>query len=77
MEFLLNAQDYNCYTNDIPTVAPQNFIKFLHQRVEVSRLLVIMHFYVLLWFVIFLLQGGLLILASSVCVLKQSVRIEK
>ena len=47
--FFLNTQDYNSYTTDISTVAPKNFLKFLYQRVEVFRLLVIMHFYGFLW----------------------------
>ena len=49
MEFLLNAQDYNCYTTDISTVSPQTFIKFLHQKAEVLRLLVIVHFTVVFY----------------------------
>ena len=48
MELLLNTQDDNCYTAYISTVratvAPQNFIKFLHQKAEVLELLVVMHF---------------------------------
>ena len=49
MEILLNTQDYDCYNWLISTVAPQNFIKFLQQKAEVLKLLVIMHFYDFLW----------------------------
>ena len=32
------SSKYTKYTTDISTVAPQNFIKFLHQKVGVLRL---------------------------------------
>ena len=44
MQFPLNTQDYYRYTTDISTVAPQNFVRFFHEKAEVLRLLVIMHF---------------------------------
>ena len=63
MEILLNREDYSCYTADISTVAPQNFIKFLHQKAEVLILLVIMHLSLLC---MSLFHSGQLISASSV-----------
>ena len=64
MEILRNRQDHiNCYNLLISTVAPQNFIRFLHQKAEVLKLLVIMYF---LWFSMSLFHSGQWILASGV-----------
>ena len=45
IEILLNTQDYNCYNFDISSVAPQNFMIFLHQKAEILKILVIALFH--------------------------------
>ena len=44
MEILLNTEDYKRYDFDILSVAPKNLIKFLYQKAEVLKILVIVHF---------------------------------
>ena len=39
MEILLNTQDYNCYSFDMFSVTPQNFIKIFYQKAEVLKIL--------------------------------------
>ena len=68
MEIPLNTQDYNCYNWPVSTVAPQNFIRFLHQKAEVLKLLVIMHLRGFSLSFLSVFYSGQLILASSVYV---------
>ena len=62
MKFLLNAQDYNCYTTDISTVVLKKFHQIPSSKSDALRLLVVMR---LLWLSIIILF--ITVLTSSVC----------